>query len=100
MCVNLLVIIAVRFSPTAASVAFLRPVSTEVTTGLIEGAPLTPSVVAFPTFRSAFEVAFTFGIVFCFTLLVVLAYAPGYTAVTGKPILLLMPPLLLTSLPL
>ena len=61
MCVNLLVIIAVRFSPTAASVAFLRPVSTEVTTGLIEGAPLTPSVVAFPTFRSAFEVAFTFG---------------------------------------
>lgn len=45
--------------------------------------PVTPSVVSFTPFRSAFELSFSFGLVFAHLFLMVMAYSPAKTALAG-----------------
>ncbi|KAH9278755.1 Transmembrane protein [Echinococcus granulosus] len=78
MAVNFLVVMGLRFNPYGPAF-YLRPVTTEVATPF-EGFPVTPSGAAFTSFRSALELTLNFSIVFCFALLMVIAYSPASTA--------------------
>uniref|UniRef100_A0A5K3FV73 Lipase_3 domain-containing protein n=1 Tax=Mesocestoides corti TaxID=53468 RepID=A0A5K3FV73_MESCO len=76
--IDFFVVAGLRFRPSGTF--FYRPVTTDLV--VFDDGEQTPSGIAFTLYRSAFELSFSFGILFVCMLILVVAYSPAESAFT------------------